>query len=171
MCRRRCSPAFTARSSACHLGRIVWRSTVNRPFRVFARWAKRIAFVRGGDKDETGKPKPAQIAMLPLAGGEAWIITDLPKGAAEPVWSPDGRWLLDSAEKQGRTPLVRVDAQSGAVTEITRGDQAVLDFCMTEDAHAIVALISTPVMIGDLFTVAANGAETRITDFNGGFWS
>jgi dipeptidyl aminopeptidase/acylaminoacyl peptidase len=50
---------------------------------------KRIAFVRGGDKDETGKPKPAQIAMLSLAGGEAWIITDLPKGAADPVWSPD----------------------------------------------------------------------------------
>ena len=58
------------------------------------RWSpdgKRIAFVRGGDKDETGKPKPPQIAMLSLAGGEAWILTDLPKGAADPVWSPDGK--------------------------------------------------------------------------------
>src|SRR5450755_517678 len=58
------------------------------------RWSpdgKRIAFVRGGDKDETGKPKPAQIAMLSLSGGEAWILTDLPKGAAEPVWSPDSK--------------------------------------------------------------------------------
>ncbi len=63
------------------------------------RWSpdgKWIAFVRGGDKDETGKPKPPQIAMLSLAGGEAWIITDLPKGAANPIWSPDSRRLAFS---------------------------------------------------------------------------
>jgi Tol biopolymer transport system component len=52
---------------------------------------KRIAFVRGGDKDETGKPKPPQIAMLSLAGGEARILTDLPKGTSRPVWSPDSK--------------------------------------------------------------------------------
>ncbi|MGB8524550.1 MAG: hypothetical protein WCD43_16415, partial [Candidatus Acidiferrales bacterium] len=58
------------------------------------RWSpdgKRIAFVRGGDKDEAGKTKPPQIAMLSLAGGEAWIITDLPKGASSPLWSPDSK--------------------------------------------------------------------------------
>jgi dipeptidyl aminopeptidase/acylaminoacyl peptidase len=86
-------------------------------------------------------------------------------------WSPDGHWLFDSVAKQGRTPLVRVDSQSGAVTEITRGDQAVLDFSVTSDARTIVALVSTPVMIGDLFTVAANGAQIRVTDFNGKLWS
>ena len=58
------------------------------------RWSpdgKRLAFVRGGEKDETGKPGPSQIAILSLAGGEARIITDLPKGASSPVWSPDGK--------------------------------------------------------------------------------
>src|SRR5208282_2338333 len=58
------------------------------------RWSpdgRRIVFVRGGDKDETGKPKPGQLAMLSLAGGEASTITDLPKGASSPVWSPDGK--------------------------------------------------------------------------------
>jgi dipeptidyl aminopeptidase/acylaminoacyl peptidase len=79
-------------------------------------------------------------------------------------WSPDGKWLFDCVEKQGHTPLVRVDSQSGAVTEITQGNQAVLDFSITPDAHGIVALISTPVAIGDLFSVAADGAQTRITD-------
>jgi dipeptidyl aminopeptidase/acylaminoacyl peptidase len=52
------------------------------------RWSpdgKRIAFTRGGGKDETSKTKPPQIAILSLTGGEAWIITDLPKGAADPV--------------------------------------------------------------------------------------
>src|ERR1700692_4773866 len=61
---------------------------------VHARWSqdgKYIAFVRGGEKDDSGKPRPAQIAILSLAGGEARIITDLPKGAAAAVWSPDSK--------------------------------------------------------------------------------
>jgi dipeptidyl aminopeptidase/acylaminoacyl peptidase len=86
-------------------------------------------------------------------------------------WSPDGRSLYDMVEKQGRTPIIRVDAQSGAVTEITHGDQAVLDFSMTPDARSTVALISTPTMIGDLFAVAADGAQTRLTDFNRKLWA
>jgi dipeptidyl aminopeptidase/acylaminoacyl peptidase len=88
-----------------------------------------------------------------------------------PYWSPDGRWLFDSVAKQGCTPIVRVDVQSGAVTEITRGDQAVLDFSVTPDARVIVAVVSTPVMMGDLFTIAADGDQTRITDFNRKLWS
>jgi dipeptidyl aminopeptidase/acylaminoacyl peptidase len=86
-------------------------------------------------------------------------------------WSLDGHWLFDSVAKRGRTTLVRVDSQSGAVAEITRGDQAVLEFCVTPDARTIVALVSTPVMIGDLFTVADNGAQIRVTDFNRKLWS
>ena len=86
-------------------------------------------------------------------------------------WSPDGKSLYDRVNKTGRSPLVRVDAQSGAVTEISHGDQAVLDFSVTPDARTVVALISSPIMIGDLFTVAADGAETRITDFNHKLWA
>lgn len=58
------------------------------------RWSpdgKQLAFVRGGEKDEKGKPAPPQIAVLPFSGGEAFIVTDLPKGASHPVWSPDGK--------------------------------------------------------------------------------
>jgi dipeptidyl aminopeptidase/acylaminoacyl peptidase len=90
-------------------------------------------------------------------------------------WSPDGRWLFDIVAKQGRTPLVCVDAQTGAVMEITHGDQAVLDFSITPDARTTVALVSTPVTIGDLFTVSmsenTNGAQNRITDLNKSLWS
>jgi len=86
-------------------------------------------------------------------------------------WSPDGRWLFDCVAREGRTPLVRVDAHSGAVTEITQGQQAVLDFSVTPDAATIVGLVSTPVLIGDLFTFGPNGAQTRITDVNRGLWS
>ncbi len=86
-------------------------------------------------------------------------------------WSPDGRCLFDTVEKQGRTPIVRVDTQTGAVTEVTRGDQAALDFSVSADASAIVALVSSPVVIGDLLAVASDGTQTRITDFNRKLWS
>ncbi len=62
------------------------------------RWSpdgKWIAFVRGpadsGAADH--KPLPSQLALLSLAGGEAWAITDLPRSTANPVWSPDGKQL------------------------------------------------------------------------------
>jgi len=86
-------------------------------------------------------------------------------------WSPDGRLLFDTVARQGRTPLVRVDAQSGAVTEITHGDQAVLDFTVTPDARTTIALVSTPTMIGDLFTVSTDGAQARLTEANKVLWS
>ena len=86
-------------------------------------------------------------------------------------WSPDGRSIFDLVAKQGRTPIVRVDAQSGAVTEITRGNQAVLDYSSSPDAHTTVALISTPVLIGDLFTIGADGSQVRLTDPNKNLWS
>jgi dipeptidyl aminopeptidase/acylaminoacyl peptidase len=86
-------------------------------------------------------------------------------------WSPDGHTLYDLVAKEGRRLLVRLDTQSAAVTEITRGDEVVLDFAMTPDARTIVALISTPVMIGDLFTVSGDGNKRRITNVNQKLWS
>ena len=86
-------------------------------------------------------------------------------------WAADGRSLIDVVAKNGRSFLAQVDTQSGAVSEITRGDQAVPDFTVTLDGQKIVALISTPVMIGDLFAIGADGSQTRLTDMNHSLWS
>ena len=47
-----------------------------------------IAFVskRGSDKD-----KAAQLYLLPVEGGEARALTDLPVAPGDPKWSPDGK--------------------------------------------------------------------------------
>jgi dipeptidyl aminopeptidase/acylaminoacyl peptidase len=45
-----------------------------------------VAFVRS-----PGGKEPAQLHVLPLAGGEARKLCTLVKGASEPAWSPDGR--------------------------------------------------------------------------------
>ena len=56
------------------------------------RWSpdgKFLLFMRSTEKD--GKPEPPQLAMLPMAGGDSFVFTDLPRGAGSPVWAPDGK--------------------------------------------------------------------------------
>jgi len=37
--------------------------------------------------------RDSNLWLLPLAGGEARQLTDLSTGVADPVWSPDGKWI------------------------------------------------------------------------------
>jgi dipeptidyl aminopeptidase/acylaminoacyl peptidase len=56
------------------------------------RWSpdgKFLLFLRSTEKN--GKPEPPQLAMLPMAGGDSFVSTDLPRGAGSPVWAPDGK--------------------------------------------------------------------------------
>lgn len=67
------------------------------------RWSpdgKWLAFVRtpeppagqpGAGAGAGARPPAAQLYLLPMTGGESWRITDLPKGASSPVWSPDSK--------------------------------------------------------------------------------
>ncbi|MBB2986685.1 S9 family peptidase [Terracoccus luteus] len=64
---------------------------------------RRMAFVRrasggGGDAGDGGDGGGApQLWLLPVDGGEATRLTDLPLGAGAPQWSPDGRYLAFGA--------------------------------------------------------------------------
>ncbi|WP_217181798.1 serine hydrolase [Streptomyces sp. AC495_CC817] len=53
-----------------------------------------LAFLRAQDG-------PAQIWLLPAAGGEAHALTSLPLGAGTPVWSPDGTRIAFAAPVDG----------------------------------------------------------------------
>src|SRR5262249_16540326 len=54
-----------------------------------------LAFVRraaGSGDAATPAPKP-QLHVLPLAGGEARVLTKLAQGVSFPAWSPEGKRL------------------------------------------------------------------------------
>ena len=83
------------------------------------RWSpdgKRIAFLRAPLRD--GKPEPPQIHILSLTGGEAWRLTDVPRGTSAAVWSPDGKRIAFTSSanekdlaKQRREKAARKTAQ------------------------------------------------------------
>jgi dipeptidyl aminopeptidase/acylaminoacyl peptidase len=89
------------------------------------------------------------------------------------VWTADGRLLIDGVGKQGSALLVSVDAATGAVKELTAEKQAVVGFSVTKDGTKIVALVSTPVNVGDLFSVAPDGSkqQTQLTEVNQALFS
>src|SRR6266487_3386593 len=63
------------------------------------RWSpdgKFLLFLRATEKN--GKPEPPQLAVLPMAGGDSFVFTDLPKGAASPSWAPDGKTIAFTSE-------------------------------------------------------------------------
>ena len=86
-------------------------------------------------------------------------------GSTHPIWLDD-HTLLDVATKDGRGNLVKVDAANGKVSEFTSGDQTIQLFADSSDHSKLVGLVSTPLMIGDLFSIAPDGKGKQLTHIN-----
>lgn len=88
-------------------------------------------------------------------------------GGNLPIWSADGRSITVGFAKEGRLNLATVDAASGRLAELTKGDHAVMLYRASNDRSKLVFLLSTPTRIGDLFVADARGANARqLTRFN-----
>ena len=95
-----------------------------------------------------------------------------PRGGStrSPVWSSDGTSLVVVAGEQGNANLVRVEVATSKVEPVFRGNHAVQSYTGSSDGRSIVAVVSTPTNVGDLFVVAAGGSRepplrlTRVND-------
>jgi len=86
-----------------------------------------LAFSRAKD----GRP---QLYLLPLGGGEAQQLTDLPKGASAGVWSPDGKTIAftstttpEDLAKQDTTGKAKSDVRIITLAEFRADDEGYVD--------------------------------------------
>jgi dipeptidyl aminopeptidase/acylaminoacyl peptidase len=92
-------------------------------------------------------------------------------GGSPPVWTADGRGIVAVYAREGRANLATFDAASGRAADITRGNQALLTFRMT-NAGNFVYTLSTPTRLGDLFWLDRSGAEPKqLTHLNDDLFS
>ena len=71
-------------------------------------------------------------------------------GSNVPIWAPDGKSIIENFAKEGQTNLGSFDVATGGVTEITKGNQAIVRFRAAPDSSKLVYFLSTPTKIGDL---------------------
>lgn len=147
--------------------RIAFRSSANEPIRSYSQSDLYVV-------DLTANAQPRNLTAdfdwdigAGVGGDQA---PPRASGGTKPIWSADGNSIIEVVAKEGRANLWRFSVNGGKPTEITKGDQAVMRFASVDGGETFVTLISTPIMIGDLFAVK-NGEQRRITDINQKLWS
>jgi dipeptidyl aminopeptidase/acylaminoacyl peptidase len=87
-------------------------------------------------------------------------------GRATPVWSADGKTIVDVVLKEGASNLYRFDAATGAATELTKGKHDIFSFNASADGTKFAYVESTPTKITDVFVTDLSGKETQLTHVN-----
>jgi dipeptidyl aminopeptidase/acylaminoacyl peptidase len=66
---------------------------------VFVRSPEPAGGAAAGGPGAPGRGQSPQLYLLPVSGGgESWKITDLPRGAGGPVWSPDSKMIAFTSD-------------------------------------------------------------------------
>jgi dipeptidyl aminopeptidase/acylaminoacyl peptidase len=79
-----------------------------------------------GGKEEKDREDATQVHLLPLDGGEARRLTDLPRGVDDVAWSPDGRRLVVVSTSRGATR--EEDARRAGKPRTKPGDPVPSDY-------------------------------------------
>jgi dipeptidyl aminopeptidase/acylaminoacyl peptidase len=91
-----------------------------------------------------------------------------PRGGGQslPYWSKDGKFIFVGAAEKGRANLKKVDATTGAVSDVTSGDHDVYAINATPDATKVALLISDMTHIGDVYVMDHDQTPKQLTHIN-----
>ncbi len=122
----------------------------------------------GASPSASGSPRNLTAKLAYEMGSGVGGDNTAPRGGGRGglVWTGDSAHLLDIAGSKGSALLVSVDAANGAVTELSKPQQAVVGFTADPAGTNIIALISNPILIGDLFKMGADKSQTELTSVN-----
>ncbi len=90
-------------------------------------------------------------------------------GRNVPLWTSDGRSLIEVYGKEGKAILASFDVAGGAPTDLMGGNQTVLRFRASADASKIIYTVSSPMRVNDLFVLDranANSQPVQLTKIN-----
>ena len=115
------------------------------------------------DLVKEAKPRNLTAAFDWDVGASVFGDSAAPRGGGGnvPIWAPDGKSIIEHFAKEGQTNLGSFDVATGAVTEITKGNQAIVRFRAAPDTSKLVYFLSTPTKIGDLFWLDRVSGEAR----------
>ncbi len=127
--------------------------------------------------DADGKSEPRNLTLrydYDIGGGIGGDQA-APRGAGTKaiVWAPDDRSLLTVASERGSANIKRITIDDARIEAITDGPQDVMSFTASRDASTLAAVISTPVVLGDVNVVRTTGgaaAPVAVTHFNDGLF-
>jgi TolB protein len=89
------------------------------------------------------EPGPTQIALVPLSptGRLAGrVLTDLPGGALDPAWAPDGSWLAFAGRDGFGVEVFAVQPDGTAVTRLTTEGQLARSPAWSPDGRRVAFL-------------------------------
>jgi dipeptidyl aminopeptidase/acylaminoacyl peptidase len=136
-------------------------------------WVQDVSWA-GGVPKVASEPRDLTRKDNYEMGGSVGGDNTAPRGGGrgELVWTAGGK-VLDVAGYRGSALLVSVDTATGKVTPVTQEKEAVIGFTAAPGAASVVALISNPVLIGDLFLVKPSAPlqQMRLTDVNKSLWA
>jgi dipeptidyl aminopeptidase/acylaminoacyl peptidase len=82
-------------------------------------------------------------------------------GGGGPIWTADGRAIIETYAKEGKANLGMFEVASGKLTEVTKGNQSVSNFRAAGNNLPLVFTISTPTRVGELYLLDRPGGEPR----------
>ena len=82
-------------------------------------------------------------------------------GGNAPIWTAEGRGIIETYAREGRANLATFDVSDGKFTTLTNGDQAVTSFRSAPDGSKLVYTISTPTQVGDLYLLERPGSNSK----------